>query len=122
MAKNKIVSFPEEQFNTLCNMFQLMTVAGLRFHATGSAIPTDEQTKDIWRTLSRAALGHPSPNKTTKELRYTNPNQEHPLQFKLKDLVVNPDPDTEMEAYLEWQDESCGSRVPCLVIQSKNNL
>jgi hypothetical protein len=53
---NKTVSFPEEQFNTLVNMFQLMAVAGLRFHATGNAIPSDEQIKDIWRTLSRAAL------------------------------------------------------------------
>lgn len=55
---NKTVSFPEDQFNTLCNMLQLMVVAGLRFDAIGSAIPTEDQVTDIWRTLTRAALGH----------------------------------------------------------------
>lgn len=61
MSNTKTVTFTVEQFNILCNLFQLMAVAGLRFHATGNALPTDEQTKDIWRTLSRAALGYPPP-------------------------------------------------------------
>jgi hypothetical protein len=53
-----------------------------------------------------------------KELRATYPIQEHPLRFKLKDLVDNLTPDTELEAYLEWQDGSWGIRIPCLVIQT----
>lgn len=57
MTKEFTVSFPQDQFNTLANLLQLIVVAGLRFHGEGNAIPTVEDLKPIWRTLISARIG-----------------------------------------------------------------
>lgn len=51
MGKEIVVTFPENQFNSLCSLLQLLVVAGLELNGTGSAIPTKEELKEIWRTM-----------------------------------------------------------------------
>lgn len=53
-----------------------------------------------------------------KEVDASSPDKKNPLCFKLKDLIDNPSPDTELEAYLEWEDGSWGTKVPRLIVKT----
>lgn len=55
--KEVTVTFPSEQFNTICNLLQLICVANLGFHGSGNAIPSKEELSAVWRTLLTAAFG-----------------------------------------------------------------
>jgi hypothetical protein len=56
MAEEITVVFPKDQFDTLCNLFQLLAIAGLTFNGSGNAIPTNSQIQALWATLRTAAL------------------------------------------------------------------
>lgn len=52
MKSEYAVIFPEDQFHTLANLLQLICVAGLEFHGTGSALPTKEALAAVWKTMA----------------------------------------------------------------------
>lgn len=56
MQDEVTVAFPRDQFNILCNLFQLLAIAGLTFNGSGNALPTDAQIQSIWATLRTSAL------------------------------------------------------------------
>lgn len=53
-----------------------------------------------------------------KEVTKADPHAKYPLIFKLKDIVDNPTPDTEVEVYLQWEEGSWGRKVPCVVVKA----
>lgn len=56
MEKEIVVKFPEHQLNCLAGLLQLLVFAGLELNGTGSAIPTKEELKEIWRTIIQTRL------------------------------------------------------------------
>lgn len=56
MGKEIVVKFPENQFNCLAGLLQLLVFAGLELNGTGNVIPTKEELKEIWRTMIQTRL------------------------------------------------------------------
>jgi hypothetical protein len=57
------------------------------------------------------------------DVRGSSPSREHPLVFKLRDLL-NADAvltSQELEVYIEWQDGTYGSKVPVVVIRKADS-
>lgn len=111
MTDTKTVRFPKDQFVTLCNMFQLMAIAGLKLHGTGSAIPSDVKINAIWNTLRNAALDEirfsdAGPMHKDVQLNYigqVDANDIGRRYFKLDDLVSPEDMKLEDPGSIEFE-------------------
>ena len=106
MTATKTVKFPEDQFHTLCNLFQLMAVAGLKLYGTGNALPSDEKINDVWITLRDAALAKDPDKIISPELEFLR------FYFKKVYKCLGPADDDIIDSIKTQYTKETGKPVP----------